>query len=238
MSGKHSKRFHTAVAEIDADRKYEPADAIEMVKKTASTKFNESIEIHLRTSADPRHADQQLRGVATLPAGLGKTVRVAVFAAGEGARLASQAGAEEVGSDDLIARVEGGFMDFDVAIATPDMMGKIGKLGRILGRKGLMPNPRTNTVVQESDIGGAVEEAKKGRVELRMDRTAIIHSLIGKASFDSSQLMDNLTAIIDVVNELRPAAIKGQFVKTAYLTSTMGPSVPLDLASTLTLTGE
>jgi len=238
MSGKHSKRFHTAVAEIDADRKYEPADAIEMVKKTASTKFNESIEIHLRTSADPRHADQQLRGVATLPAGLGKTVRVAVFAAGEGARLASQAGAEEVGSDDLIARVEGGFMDFDVAIATPDMMGKIGKLGRILGRKGLMPNPRTNTVVQESDIGGAVEEAKKGRVELRMDRTAIIHSLVGKASFDSSQLMDNLTAIIDVVNELRPSAIKGQFVKTAYLTSTMGPSVPLDLASTLTLTGE
>jgi large subunit ribosomal protein L1 len=238
MPGKHSKRFQTAVAEIDADRKYEPADAIEMVKKTASTKFNESIEIHLRTSADPRHADQQLRGVATLPAGLGKTVRVAVFAAGEGARLASQAGAEEVGSDDLIARVEGGFMDFDVAIATPDMMGKIGKLGRILGRKGLMPNPRTNTVVQESDIGGAVEEAKKGRVELRMDRTAIIHSLIGKASFDSSQLMDNLTAIIDVVNELRPAAIKGQFVKTAYLTSTMGPSVPLDLASTLTLTGE
>jgi len=238
MPGKHSKRFQTAVAEIDADRKYEPADAIEMVKKTASTKFNESIEIHLRTSADPRHADQQLRGVATLPAGLGKTVRVAVFAAGEGARLASQAGAEEVGSDDLIARVEGGFMDFDVAIATPDMMGKIGKLGRILGRKGLMPNPRTNTVVQESDIGGAVEEAKKGRVELRMDRTAIIHSLIGKASFDSSQLMDNLTAIIDVVNELRPAAIKGQFVKTPYLTSTMGPSVPLDLASTLTLTGE
>ena len=158
-----------------------------------------------------------------------------MFSAGEGARLASQAGAEVVGADDLIERIEGGFIDFDVAIATPEMMGKIGKLGRILGRRGLMPNPRTNTVVQEADIAGAVDEAKKGRVELRMDRTAIIHSPVGKASFDADQLMENLTAIVDTVNRLRPAAIKGQFVKTAYLTSTMGPSVPLDLASTLTL---
>ena len=238
MSPKHSKRFNTAVAEIDAEQKYGPTEAIALVKKTASTNFDETIELHLRTSADPRHADQQLRGVATLPAGLGKTVRVAVFSAGEGARLASQAGAEVVGADDLIERVEGGFLEFDVAIATPDMMGKIGKLGRILGRKGLMPNPRTNTVVQEGDIGSAVGEAKKGRVELRMDRTAIIHSPVGKASFDDSQLMENLTAIIDTVNELRPSAIKGAFVKTAYLTSTMGPSVPLDLASTLTLKTE
>ncbi len=235
MPAKHSKRFQAAAAEIDAERKYEPAEAVEMVKKTASTKFDETIEVHLRTSADPRHADQQLRGVATLPAGLGKAVRVAVFSAGEGARLASQAGAEVVGADDLIERIEGGFIDFDVAIATPEMMGKIGKLGRILGRRGLMPNPRTNTVVQEADIAGAVDEAKKGRVELRMDRTAIIHSPVGKASFDADQLMENLTAIVDTVNRLRPAAIKGQFVKTAYLTSTMGPSVPLDLASTLTL---
>jgi large subunit ribosomal protein L1 len=238
MSPKHSKRFNTAVAEIDAEQKYGPTEAIALVKKTASTNFDETIELHLRTSADPRHADQQLRGVVTLPAGLGKTIRVAVFSAGEGARLASQAGAEVVGADDLIERVEGGFLEFDVAIATPDMMGKIGKLGRILGRKGLMPNPRTNTVVQEGDIGSAVGEAKKGRVELRMDRTAIIHSPVGKASFDDSQLMENLTAIIDTVNELRPSAIKGAFVKTAYLTSTMGPSVPLDLASTLTLKTE
>lgn len=238
MSPKHSKRFNTAVAEIDSEQKYSPTEAIALVKKTASTNFDETIELHLRTSADPRHADQQLRGVATLPAGLGKTVRVAVFSAGEGARSASQAGAEVVGADDLIERVEGGFLEFDVAIATPDMMGKIGKLGRILGRKGLMPNPRTNTVVQEGDIGTAVGEAKKGRVELRMDRTAIIHSPVGKASFDDSQLMENLTAIIDTVNELRPSAIKGAFVKTAYLTSTMGPSVPLDLASTLTLKTE
>ena len=160
MSAKHSKRFNSAVAEIDADRKYDPAEAIAIVKKSANTKFDETIEIHLRTSADPRHADQQLRGVATLPAGLGKPVRVAVFTAGDGARSASQAGAEVVGADDLIERIEGGFLDFDVAIATPEMMGKIGKLGRILGRKGLMPNPRTNTVVQENDIASAVEEAK------------------------------------------------------------------------------
>ncbi len=235
---KHSKRYQLADGLIEAGKAYEPADAIELVKQASSTKFDETIELHLRTNADPRHADQQLRGVATLPAGLGKTVRVAVFAGGEGARIASESGAEFVGADDLIERVEGGFTDFDVAIATPDMMGKMGKLGRVLGRKGLMPNPRTNTVVQEGDIASAVAEAKKGRVELRMDRTAIIHSAVGKASFDASQLMENLTAIMDTVNQLRPAAIKGPFVKTAHLTSTMGPSVSLDLATTLTLRTE
>ena len=235
---KHSKRYQAAHGLVDSEKKYAPTEAIELVKQASSTKFDETIELHLRTSADPRHADQQLRGVATLPAGLGKAIRVAVFAGGEGARLALESGAEFVGADDLVERVEGGFTDFDVAIATPDMMGKIGKLGRILGRKGLMPNPRTNTVVQEGDIGSAVQEAKKGRVELRMDRTAIIHSAVGKASFDAGQLMENLTAVVDTVNQLRPSAIKGQFVKTAYLTSTMGPSVPLDLATTLTLRSE
>lgn len=235
---KRSKRYQAADGLVDVEKKYEPAEAIELVKQASSTKFDETIELHLRTTADPRHADQQLRGVATLPAGLGKTIRVAVFAGGEGARVASESGAEFVGADDLIERVEGGFTDFDVAIATPDMMGKIGKLGRILGRKGLMPNPRTNTVVQEGDIASAVMEAKKGRVELRMDKTAIIHSAVGKASFDASQLMENLTAVMDTVNQLRPSAIKGPFVKTAYLTSTMGPSVSLDLATTLTLRAE
>jgi large subunit ribosomal protein L1 len=235
---KRSKRYQAADGLVDVEKKYEPAEAIELVKQASSTKFDETIELHLRTTADPRHADQQLRGVATLPAGLGKTIRVAVFAGGEGARVASENGAEFVGADDLIERVEGGFTDFDVAIATPDMMGKIGKLGRILGRKGLMPNPRTNTVVQEGDIASAVMEAKKGRVELRMDKTAIIHSAVGKASFDASQLMENLTAVMDTINQLRPSAIKGPFVKTAYLTSTMGPSVSLDLATTLTLRAE
>ncbi|MEE8518216.1 MAG: 50S ribosomal protein L1 [Dehalococcoidia bacterium] len=232
---KHGKRYAEAIALVDADRRYEPAEAIEIVKKTASTKFDETVELHLRTSADPRHADQQLRGVATLPHGLGKTVRIAVFANGDAARAATDAGAEVVGGDDLVERIEGGFLDFDVAIATPDMMGKIGKLGRILGRRGLMPNPRTGTVVQPENVGPAIDEAKRGRVELRMDRTAIIHSPVGKASFEPERLVENLAAIIDTVNRLRPPAIKGQFVKTAFLTTTMGPSVPLDLASTLTM---
>ena len=235
MPAKHSKRFRAAVEEVEADRSYAPADAVELVKKTASAKFDETVEIHLRTNADPRHADQQLRGVVTLPHGLGKPVRVAVFAAGEAVRAATDAGAEIVGADDLVARIEGGFLDFDVAIATPDLMGKIGKLGRILGRRGLMPNPRTGTVVQAEDVPEAVREAMKGRVELRMDRTAIIHSPIGKASFEADRLVENLAAVIDTVTRLRPDGIKGPFVKTAYLTTTMGPSIPLDLASTLTL---
>ena len=235
MPAKHSKRFRAAAGELEDERFYTPAEAVELVKKTASAKFDETVEIHLRTSADPRHADQQLRGVATLPHGLGKAVRVAVFAAGEAVRAATDAGAEVVGADDLVERIEGGFLDFDVTIATPDLMGKIGKLGRILGRRGLMPNPRTGTVVQPNDIAEAVHEAKKGRVELRMDRTAIIHSALGKASFEADHLVENLAAVIDTVNRLRPEGIKGPFVKTAYLTTTMGPSVPLDLASTLTL---
>ena len=186
--------------------------------------------------ADPRHADQQLRGVAVLPHGTGKPVRVAVFAQADAAKSAMDAGADVVGDDDLIDRVEKGFTDFDVAIATPEMMGKIGKLGRVLGRRGLMPNPRTNTVVQQQDVGSAVSEAKKGRVELRMDRTAIIHSSIGKASFQGEHLIDNLAAVIDTINQLKPTGIKGQFVKTAYLTTTMGPGIPLDVNSTMSLT--
>ena len=158
-----------------------------------------------------------------------------MFVTGEAARAATEAGAEIVGADDLIEKVDGGFLDFDVAIATPDMMGKIGKLGRVLGRKGLMPNPRTNTVVQPHDIPGAVEEAKKGRVELRMDRTAIIHSPVGKASFDNDKLRDNVASVVDTINQLKPTAIKGQFVKTVFLTTTMGPSVQLDLGSTMAM---
>jgi large subunit ribosomal protein L1 len=232
---KHGKRYREITDLVDREKHYEPSEAINLLKETANSKFDETVELHLRTSADPRHADQQLRGVATLPNGLGKTVRVAVFVSGEAARAAADAGAEVVGADDLIERIEGGFLDFDVAIATPDMMGKIGKLGRILGRRGLMPNPRTNTVVQPQDIPSAVDEAKKGRVELRMDRTAIIHSAVGKASFESERLLENVAAVVDTVNRLRPSAVKGQFVKTAHLTTTMGPSVPLDLTSTMAM---
>ena len=232
---KHGKRYRTAAEVIDREQRYDPAQAIGLLKQASNSKFDETVELHLRTSADPRHADQQLRGVASLPHGLGKTVRVAVFVSGDRARAAQDAGAEVVGGDDLIERIEGGFLDFDVAIATPDMMGKIGKLGRILGRRGLMPNPRTNTVVQPQDIPSAVTEAKKGRVELRMDRTAIIHSPVGKASFDDQQLLDNMASVVDTVNQLRPTAVKGQFIRTAYLTTTMGPSVPLDVGSTLAM---
>ena len=235
MPAKRSKRYRAASAELEDDRLYAPSEAIALLKKTASAKFDETVEFHLRTNADPRHADQQLRGVATLPHGLGKLVRVAVFAAGETVRAATEAGAEVVGGDDLVQRIEGGFLDFDVAIATPDLMGRIGKLGRILGRKGLMPNPRAGTVVQPEDIPDAIKEAKKGRVELRMDRTAIIHSPLGKASFAEESLIENMAAVIDTINRLRPSGIKGPFVKTAHLTTTMGPSVPLDLASTLTM---
>ena len=232
---KHGKRYRTAAEVIDREQRYDPAQAIGLLKQASNSKFDETVELHLRTSADPRHADQQLRGVASLPHGLGKTVRVAVFVSGDRARAAQDAGAEVVGGDDLIERIEGGFLDFDVAIATPDMMGKIGKLGRILGRRGLMPNPRTNTVVQPQDIPSAVTEAKKGRVELRMDRTAIIHSPVGKASFDDQQLLENVASIVDTVNRLRPTAVKGQFIRTAHLTTTMGPSVPLDVGSTLAM---
>ena len=232
---KHGKRYRTAAEVIDREQRYEPAQAIGLLKQASNSKFDETVELHLRTSADPRHADQQLRGVASLPHGLGKTVRVAVFVSGDRARAAQDAGAEVVGGDDLIERIEGGFLDFDVAIATPDMMGKIGKLGRILGRRGLMPNPRTNTVVQPQDIPSAVTEAKKGRVELRMDRTAIIHSPVGKASFDDQQLLENVASVVDTVNRLRPTAVKGQFIRTAHLTTTMGPSVPLDVGSTLAM---
>jgi large subunit ribosomal protein L1 len=235
---KHSKRYTDASSLIEEDRRYGPADAVDIVKSAASTKFDETVELHVRTTADPRHADQQLRGVVTLPHGLGKTVRIAVFASGDAARAATDAGAEIVGDDDLVARVEDGFVEFDVAIATPDMMSKIGKLGRVLGRRGLMPNPRTGTVVQPENIGPAIEEAKKGRVELRMDRTAIIHSALGKVSFEEGKLVENLAAVVDTINRLKPEGVKGQFVKTAFLTSTMGPSVPLDLATTLTMKSE
>lgn len=233
---KQGKRLKEISSNLEEGRVYDPSEAVELAKKGAVAKFDETVELHLKTVADPRHADQQLRGVAVLPHGTGKPVRVAVFAQADAAKSAMDAGADVVGDDDLIDRVEKGFTDFDVAIATPEMMGKIGKLGRVLGRRGLMPNPRTNTVVQQQDVGSAVSEAKKGRVELRMDRTAIIHSSIGKASFQGEHLIDNLAAVIDTINQLKPTGIKGQFVKTAYLTTTMGPGIPLDVNSTMSLT--
>ena len=232
---KRGKRYNSADTAIQKDFEYQPEEAVSLTKSNATAKFDETVELHLRTGADPRHADQMIRGVALLPHGVGKTVRVTVFTQGEAVGVAEEAGADFVGSDEIIKRVEDGWVDFDVSIATPDMMGRIGRLGRILGRRGLMPNPRTGTVVQPDELPRAIREAKLGRVEYRVDRTSLIHVPIGKASFEESQLMDNLTSLMDNIVRARPSGVKGQYIKTAYLTSTMGPSVKMDVASATAL---
>ncbi len=225
---KHSKRYDQAAESVEHLAFYEPDAAIGLVKDSATAKFDETVEIHIRLNVDPRQADQQVRGVALLPHGLGKTVRVLVFAQGEGERLATEAGADFVGSDDLIERIEGGWTDFDVALATPDIMGRIGRLGRVLGRKGLMPSPRGNTVVQPQDLPRAIDEARKGRVEFRLDRTGIIHSPIGKASFEPESLKGNMAALVSAITQARPEAIRGQFIRSVSVSSSMGPGVRID----------
>jgi large subunit ribosomal protein L1 len=228
--GQRGKRYKEAVKSIVEDKDYSPNEALDLAKETSKAKFDETVELHLRTNSDPRHADQLVRGVAILPHGLGKEIRVLVFASGEAASIATNSGADYVGDDDLIQKVADGWLDFDVAIASPDQMGKISKLGRVLGRKGLMPNPRTGTVVQPEDFDRAIKEAKQGRVEFRLDRTAIIHVPLGKVSFDTDMLLENMTALVTTVMNARPSGVKGNFIKTAYLTTTMGPSIKLDLS--------
>ena len=223
------KRYKEAVGQLERDSRYEPERAIQIAKQTASAKFDETIELHLRTGADPRYADQMVRGIAVLPHGVGKPVRVLVFCQGEAETIARDAGADYAGGDDLIREIENGFLGFDVSIATPDLMGRIGRLGRILGRRGLMPNPRTGTVVPQEDIPRAIDEAKRGRVEFRLDRTGLMHVPIGKASFEEDKLMDNLTTLMDNINRSRPGGVKGQFIRSAHLTATMGPSVSMDV---------
>ena len=232
---KQGKRFEQALAQVDADRDYQPEEAVALVKTTATAKFDETVEVHLRTGSDPRHADQMIRGVALLPHGVGKNVRVTVFTQGETEAVAQEAGADFVGADDLIKRIEDGWTDFDVSIATPDMMVKVGKLGRILGRRGLMPNPRTGTVVQPENLPQAIREAKMGRVEYRVDKSSLIHVPIGKASFDERQLMENLTTLMDNIVRARPSGIKGQYIRSAFLTTTMGPSIRMDVAGATAL---
>jgi len=232
----HGKRYITAVKEVDKNKVYSPEEAVAVVKKAATTKFDETIELHLRMGLDPRNSAQQVRGVALLPHGLGKQVRVLVFAQGEAARSAETAGADFVGADELVKKIEEGWTEFDIAIATPDMMSKVGKLGRVLGRKGLMPNPKSGTVVAAGDLPRVLQDARKGRVEFKLDRTSIIHVVVGKASFETEKLVGNLTAIIEAIVKARPAGAKGQYVRTAFLTSSMGPSVKLDLKTTLELT--
>jgi large subunit ribosomal protein L1 len=223
------KKYKEATKLLNNENAYAPREAVELAKKAAFAGFDETVELHLRMGVDPRSADQQVRGIALLPNGLGKKVRILVFAQGEAARAAETAGADYVGSDDLVKKIEDGWLDFDVSIATPDLMGKVGKLGKILGRKGLMPNPKSGTVVAAEDLGRGIAEARKGRVEFRLDRTAIIHVPIGKVSFEEAQLLENLTALIEAIMKAKPGGAKGQYIKSAFLTTTMGPGIRLDL---------
>lgn len=228
---KRGKNYRASLEKIDRQRSYPPAEAISLAKETNTAKFDATVEVHIRLGVDPRHADQQVRDVVVLPHGLGKTVRVLVFAQGDGARLAREAGAEYVADDDeLVQKIQSGWVDFDVAIATPDMMSTVGRLGRVLGPRGLMPNPKTGTVVPADDIARAIDEVKAGRVEFRVDRTANLHVPIGKASFDEKALYNNMAALIQAVRRNRPAASKGTYMRKIVLTTTMGPGIKVDPA--------
>ncbi len=232
---KHGKKYMAAQAKIQ-DQDYGPLEALTLVKETAYAGFDATVEVHMRMGLDPRQADQQVRDVVVLPAGLGKTVRVLVFTQGEGAARAQEAGADYIAdTDEMIAKIQGGWTDFDVAVATPDMMGKAGRLGRVLGPRGLMPNPKAGTVVPAEDLGRVIREAKAGRVEFRLDKTANLHVPIGKVSFKVDQLFENLSALMEAIKKARPPAAKGTYIRRITVTSTMGPGVKVDalLAQTM-----
>jgi len=233
---KRSKAYRQAAELIDPERLYSPAEAVDLAKETAKTKFDPTVEVALRLGVDPRKADQMVRGTVNLPNGTGKTARVLVFATGDRAEEARAAGADFVGSDDLIERIQGGFLDFDAVVATPDLMGKVGRLGRVLGPRGLMPNPKTGTVTP--DVAKAVTEIKGGKIEFRVDRHGNLHFIIGKASFPASKLVENYAAALDEVLRLKPSAAKGRYLKKIAMATSMGPSIPVDPAKTRGLTGE
>lgn len=236
---RHGKKFLAAKAMVEDGKLYDPTSAIDLVKQAAFANFDESIETHIRLSIDPRQADQIVRSTVVLPSGTGKEPRVLVFAAGEAVRAAEDAGADYVGSDDIVQQIQGGWLEFDAAIAMADQMGKVGGLGRILGRRGLMPNPRSGTVVRSvEDLPGVIQELKRGRVEFRNDRTGLVHVAIGKKSFDTPALEANLMALIDAIVRAKPSGAKGVYCRSITLTSTMGPGVPLDVTRTLELSAE
>jgi large subunit ribosomal protein L1 len=226
----HGKTYRAAREQVDRTKEYSPHDAVKLVKELKRAKFDESVEVHIRTGLNVRHADEQLRGTIALPHGLGKDVKVAVFAKGDKAREAEEAGADVVGAEDLAERVQGGFTDFDVAIATPDMMPVVGRLGRILGPQGKMPNPKVGTVTM--DVGKAVEESKAGKVEYRTDRTAIVHMTVGKTSFPDNDLLENYQAVIEELIRAKPSAAKGKYIRSVVMASTMGPGVKVDPSRT------
>ncbi len=225
---KRGRKYEEAAAKVENSKLYSRAEAVKLLKETAVTNFDPTVEVHMRLGVDPRHADQQVRDVVVLPNGLGKTVRVLVFAEGEDANVAREAGADLVADDEMIKRIQEGWTEFDVAIAVPSMMGKVGRLGRVLGPRGLMPNPRAGTVAPAADLPRLIEEARAGRVEFRVDKTSNIHAPIGKASFSEDQLNENLTAFIGAVKRARPAAAKGTYIQKITVANTMGPGIKLD----------
>ena len=227
---KHGRKYTEARARIDREHEYAPAEAVKLLKESKFSKFDESVEVHIRTGLNVRHADEQLRGTVALPHGLGRDVTIAVFAKGDKAREAEEAGADIVGAEDLAERVQEGFTDFDVAIATPDMMPVVGRLGKILGPQGKMPNPRVGTVTM--DVGKAVGESKSGKIEYRTDRTANLHLTIGKTSFDESALLDNYSTLLEEIIRAKPSGAKGRYLKSITLTSTMGPGIKVDPSRT------
>lgn len=229
------KRFEAVEKMVESGKDYAPAEAIALAKQAATCKFDETVEMHLKMGLDPRNSSQVVRGVALMPHGLGKEVRVLVFAQGDAEKIARDAGADFVGADDLVEKINGGWTEFDVAIATPEMMAKVGKLGKALGRKGLMPNPKAGTVVPASDLPQTIKEARMGRVEFKLDRTAIIHVILGKASFEEEKILGNMTALVDAIVRAKPSGAKGQYIKSAFLTTTMGPGIKLDLRSIMSL---
>ncbi len=227
------KRYLEALKKVDRTRTYEPREALRLLREVSYTKFDPTVEVHIRTGLDPRHAEQMVRGSVVLPAGTGKRVRVLAFAQGDKLREAEEAGADYVGGEDLVKRIQDGWLEFDVAVATPDMMGLVGRLGRILGPRGLMPNPRTGTV--SMDIGRVIREVRAGRVEFRVDKTGVIHGPIGKLSFSDEQLLQNLGAFIDAVIRAKPPTVKGQYLRSITLSSTMSPGIKLDIPRTTAL---
>jgi large subunit ribosomal protein L1 len=229
----HGKKFAAAENQVDRERLHEPREALELLKRVPFAKFDETVEVHIRTGLDPRHADQIVRGSAVLPHGTGRTQRVLVFSQADKAREAEEAGADYVGGEELAKKIQEGWLEFDVAIASPDMMGVVGRLGKVLGPRGLMPNPRAGTVTM--DVGRVVREVKAGRVEFRIDKTGVLHAPIGKVSFDTDRLMDNLGAFVDAVTRAKPSGAKGQYLRSIAVTSTMGPGLKLDLPATQAL---
>ncbi len=232
---KHSKRYNVAFSKVDRNKQYMPAAAVDLVRESATAKFNETVEMHLNTGVDPRHADQQVRGVVTLPHGTGRVMRILVFAGADGLSQAEEAGADYVGGEDLAQRIQGGWLDFDVVLATPDMMRVVGRLGRVLGPRGMMPSPKAGTIVQAAELPRVIQETRLGRVEFRVDKTSNVHVPIGKVSFESEQILNNFSSVMEAVMAAKPSAVKGVYLKRVTLTSTMGPGIRVDVNAASTL---